>query len=128
MIRHIKKTMRFAGLISVLAMAVSCSNNTKKMAPSDLAPPMADIKEKYLEMHGDVRLDPYYWLNDRDDEEVIDYLERENDYHQRMTAHTKDFQKDLFQEMKSRIKEDDASVPYFYNGYFYITRFEKGSE
>ena len=128
MIRHIKKTMRFAGLISVLTMAVSCSNTTKKMAPSDLAPPMADIKEKYLEMHGDVRLDPYYWLNDRDDEEVIDYLERENDYHQRVTAHTKDFQKDLFQEMKSRIKEDDASVPYFYNGYYYITRFEKGSE
>ena len=82
--------MRFAGLISVLAMAVSCSNNTKNGA-SDLAPPIADIKEKYLEMHGDVRLDPYYWLNDRDDEEVIDYLERENDYRQRMTAHTKIF-------------------------------------
>ena len=41
-------------------------------------------------------------------------------------GHTKDFQKDLFEEMKSRIKEDDESVPYFYNGYYYITRFETG--
>ena len=45
-----------------------------------------------------------------------------------MTAHTKDFQADLFQEMKARIKEDDESVPYFYNGFYYITRYEKGSE
>ena len=93
-----------------------------------MTPPLAEVKEKYLEMHGDVRLDPYYWLNDREDEEVLDYLERENDYHDKMTAHTKDFQADLFQEMKARIKEDDESVPYFYNGYYYITRYEKGSE
>ncbi len=109
-------------------LAVSCANNTQKMAPKNVTPPLAEVKEKFLEMHGDVRMDPYYWLNDREDEEVIDYLERENDYHEKMTAHTKDFQADLFQEMKSRIKEDDESVPYFYNGYFYITRFEKGSE
>jgi oligopeptidase B len=45
-----------------------------------------------------------------------------------MTAHTKDFQKELFEEMKARIKEDDESVPYLYNGYYYITRFEKGKD
>lgn len=116
-------------LASVVGLlVVSCSNNTQKMAPKNMTPPLADAKEKYLEMHGDVRLDPYYWLNDREDEEVLDYLERENDYHGKMTAHTKDFQADLFQEMKARIKEDDESVPYFYNGYYYITRYEKGSE
>ncbi|MEM7186784.1 MAG: prolyl oligopeptidase family serine peptidase [Bacteroidota bacterium] len=90
--------------------------------------PKADKIPKNLEMHGDVRVDNYYWLNDRDNEEVIDYLERENDYYNKMTAHTKDFQADLFEEMKSRIKEDDASVPYFYNGYYYITRFETGKD
>ena len=59
---------------------------------------------------------------------LFDYLERENDYYEKMTAHTKNFQKDLFEEMKSRIKEDDESVPYKLNGYFYITRFEKGKD
>ncbi|MEY4085718.1 MAG: Protease 2, partial [Bacteroidota bacterium] len=51
-----------------------------------------------------------------------------NAYYESMTAHTKDFQKELFEEMKGRIKEDDQSVPYLYNGYYYITRFEKGQD
>ncbi len=79
-----------------------------------------------LEKHGDVRIDNYYWLKDRDNPEVIDYLERENEYNDQMTAHTKKFQKDLFLEMKARIKEDDESVPYKYNGYWYYLKFEKG--
>jgi oligopeptidase B len=65
-------------------------------------------------------------LNDRENPEVIDYLNQENSYYDAMTAHTKDFQKQLFEEMKGRIKEDDQSVPYLYNGYYYITRYEKG--
>jgi len=107
---------------------MSCQQNQSKMAPKDLQPPIAETHEKFLEMHQDVRMDPYYWLNDREDPEVIDYLERENDYYQKMTAHTEDFKLTLFEEMKSRIKEDDSSVPYFYNGYFYITRFETGKD
>ena len=83
---------------------------------------------KKLEIHGDTRVDDYYWLNDREDKEVIAYLESENAYYQQLTAHTKDFQEDLFLEMKSRIKEDDESVPYKTNGYFYITRYETGKE
>jgi oligopeptidase B len=55
-------------------------------------------------------------------------LNQENDYYQKMTAHTKDFQKSLFEEMKARIKEDDQSVPYFYNGYWYITKTEKDKD
>ena len=55
-------------------------------------------------------------------------MERENDYYAKSTAHTVDFQEDLFEEMKARIKEDDSSVPYFYNGYWYISRYEKGKE
>ena len=86
------------------------------------------VKDTILEKHGDKRIDPYYWLNDRENPEVIDYLNKENEYYEKMTAHTKAFQKDLFEEMKSRIKEDDESVPYFYNGYYYITRFEKGKD
>ncbi len=81
-----------------------------------------------MEKHGHVRTDNYYWLNQREKPEVIDYLNQENEYYQQATAHTKKFQTDLFEEMKSRIKEDDESVPYFYNGYYYITRFEKGKD
>ncbi len=91
-------------------------------------PPVATIKPKTLEKHGDVRTDNYFWLNDRENPEVIDYLNKENDYYNKATAHTKDFQTALFAEMKGRIKEDDESVPYLYNGYYYITRFEKGQD
>lgn len=91
-------------------------------------PPVAKIIPHTLEKHGDVRIDNYYWLNDREDQEVIDYLNAENKYYEEMTAHTKDFQKALFEEMKSRIKEDDESVPYLYNGYWYITRYEVGQD
>ena len=91
-------------------------------------PPEAKKIAKKLEIHGDVRIDNYYWLNDRENPEVIDYLNTENAYYEAKTAHTKQFQEDLFQEMKSRIKEDDESVPYKKNSYYYITRFEKGSQ
>ena len=90
--------------------------------------PVAKIIPHTLERHGHVRTDNYYWLNQRENPEVTDYLNQENDYYKQSTAHTTAFQKDLFNEMKTRIKEDDESVPYFYNGYFYITRFEKGND
>lgn len=89
-------------------------------------PPVAKEIPFTLEKHNDVRIDPYYWLNDRENPEVIDYLNKENAYFENETAHTKDFQVRLFEEMKSRIKEDDQSVPYKFNGYYYITRTEKG--
>jgi oligopeptidase B len=95
---------------------------------SEIKPPQAKIIPTELEKFDDIRIDNYFWLNDRENPEVIDYLNKENEYYQAMTAHTNDFQKELFEEMKSRIKEDDQSVPYLYNGYYYITRFETGSD
>ena len=96
--------------------------------PENTQPPVAKIIPKKLEKFDDVRIDNYFWLNDRENPEVIDYLNKENEYYHEMTAHTKDFQKELFEEMKGRIKEDDESVPYLYNGYYYITRFETGKD
>lgn len=89
-------------------------------------PPIAKKISTKLEKHKDVRIDDYYWLNDRENPEVISYLEKENAYYEEMTAHTKTLQQQLFEEMKGRIKEDDASVPYFLNGYWYYVRFEEG--
>ena len=94
----------------------------------NIQPPVAKIITKTLEKFGDVRIDNYYWLNDRENPEVIDYLNKENEYYKQMTAHTETLQKELFDEMKARIKEDDSSVPYFLNGYYYLTRYETGKD
>ncbi len=94
----------------------------------NIQPPVAKIIPKTLEKFGDVRIDNYYWLNDRENPEVIDYLNKENEYYKQMTAHTQTLQKELFDEMKARIKEDDSSVPYFLNGYYYLTRYETGKD
>jgi oligopeptidase B len=105
----------------------------------DIDAPLAEKIPKELEKHGDVRIDNYYWMRltdgqksaknpDEHTQKVLDYLNAENTYYDTITTHTKQFKEDLFQEMKSRIKEDDESVPYKDNGYFYITRFEKGGQ
>lgn len=93
---------------------------------STFQPPKAKKNPHRLFHHDHERIDDYFWLNDRENPEVIAYLEQENAYYQAATAHTKELQDALFVEMKRRIKEDDSSVPYFYNGYYYVTRFEKG--
>lgn len=120
------KKFNYLVLISI-TFATSCKDKKEEMKDT-LKPPVAKIVPHTLEKHGDVRTDNYFWLNDRENPEVIDYLNKENEYYQKMTAHTKPLQEDLFKEMKARIKEDDTSVPYFYNGYYYITRFEKGKD
>jgi len=91
-------------------------------------PPKALKKPITLEMHNDSRVDNYYWMNHRENPEVIDYLKAENTYCDDMTQHTKAFASDLFEEMKARIKEDDESVPYKFNGYWYITKYNKGKD
>ena len=95
---------------------------------NDIAQPVAAKKPKELTIHGDTRVDPYYWLNQREDEEVLSYLRAENDYKDQMMSHLKGFQNTLFEEIKGRIKPDDESVPFKDNGYYYLTRYEKGKE
>ena len=91
-------------------------------------PPIAKKVSKSLEKHNDVRVDNYFWMNNREDKEVIDHLNSENTYTKSVLKHTEAFQKDLFEEMKGRIKEDDSYVPYKLNGYSYITRYENGKD
>ena len=108
-------------IISFLLIFSSCTD-------MNITPPTPKKMDKELEIHGDTRVDPYYWLNERENPEVISYLEEENKYSKSILKSTKKFQNDLFDEMKARIKEDDSSVPYFLNDYWYITRYEKGKE
>ncbi|MEC8367355.1 MAG: S9 family peptidase [Bacteroidota bacterium] len=90
--------------------------------------PSAEKIKKELIAHNDIRIDNYYWLNDKNDKNVIKYLNDENNFTQKTLKNTEDLQQILFDEMKSRIKEDDKSVPYFFNEYWYIKRFEKGKD
>jgi len=101
--------------------------------------PIAEKNPTILTKHGDVRIDDYYWMKlsdkqkmaDEPDEQtskVVAYLEAENKYREDMMSHLTGFQENLFEEIKGRIKQDDASVPFRSNGYFYITRYETGQE
>jgi len=90
--------------------------------------PVAPKEEKKLEIHGDVRLDNYYWLNDKEDPKTISYLEDENAYREDVMSHLKSYQDKLFEEIKGRVKQTDMSVPYEDNGYFYFTKYEEGKE
>ncbi len=85
--------------------------------------PIAKKVPKELKIHGDTRIDNYFWLNQREDQEVLDYLNAENDYTKEVLKPTEQLQADLYEEMVGRIKKDDASVPYRKNGYWYYTRF-----
>ncbi|RMF07716.1 MAG: S9 family peptidase [Candidatus Neomarinimicrobiota bacterium] len=91
-------------------------------------PPLARKIPRDVTVHGDRRIDNYYWLRDRDNPEVIKYLEQENAYTEAMMAGTKDLQETLFQEMKSRIKETDLSVPVKKGDYYYYQRTEAGKQ
>lgn len=113
-----------AVLIASLLIFSGCVKNQKVMPE----PPVAEKIEKKLMMHGHERIDPYYWMNHRDDQMVLDYLNAENAYTDAMMAHTRELQKQLYDEMLSRIKQDDESVPYKKDGYYYYSRYEQGKE
>lgn len=90
--------------------------------------PQAKKIEKILEIHGDRRVDNYFWMNERENPEVVQYLNEENDYADFIMKDTEDLQEELFEEMKARYKKDDESLPYLFNGYWYIVRYEEGKE
>jgi oligopeptidase B len=90
--------------------------------------PKAEKKPHVLSIHGDDRIDNYFWLNQREDPSVIAYLNAENAYREAMTKHTKPLQDVLYTEMVGRIAQTDMSVPFRHKGYWYITRFEEGQQ
>ena len=91
-------------------------------------PPVAKRVPHIISAHGHDREDPYYWMRDRDNPEVIAYLEEENAYLEAELAPVAGMRELLFEEIKGRIKEDDTTVPYLSNGYYYYTQFETGQE
>lgn len=116
-----KTTFRILFLTSLL-LYLSCS--VKK----DVQPPVAEKIAKELSVHGDTRIDNYFWLRERENPKVIEFLEAENEYTEAVLAHTENFQKKLYDEIIGRIKQTDESVPYKLRGYYYYTRYEEGKE
>ncbi|CAI8353637.1 MAG: Dipeptidyl aminopeptidase BI [Polaribacter sejongensis] len=125
-------------LFRSLTFVTACKKN-KSMKSTNAPIPVAEKQPTNLEKHGDVRIDDYFWMRLSDDQKnaaekdvqsqkVVHYLEEENTYYKEVTKSTAPFQEVLFEEMKGRIKEDDASVPYKDNGYFYSTRYEIGKQ
>jgi oligopeptidase B len=110
-----------AGLVLFLLIS-ECSG------PGDITPPVAKAIPKADTVFGDLRIDNYFWLRQKSNPEVIQYLEAENEYTEAMTKHTKRFQEHLFQELKARIKETDLSVPEKIEGFYYYTRTEEGRD
>jgi len=92
------------------------------------APPTAKSEPEERISFGDRYVDPYSWLRDRTNPEVLAYLEAENAYTAVLTAPTQEFQQTLFEEMVGRLKADDSSVPYRSNGYDYYARVEHGKQ
>ncbi|NNE26574.1 MAG: S9 family peptidase [Saprospiraceae bacterium] len=138
----LKQTPLFIGILAFFA--IGCSETEKNytsqmMQNTEIEPPVPKQVSYEHKMHGDVRPDNYYWMKlsdaqkaaenpDAQTQDVLDYLNAENSYTTKMTAHLDGFKDKLFDEIVGRIKQTDMSVPYFKNGYYYLTRYEEGKE
>ena len=109
----------------------------------DMKPPIANKNPHKNIVHGKERIDNYHWIRLSDEQksaknaegwpdtqtmEVVSYINKENEYTRNKLKHTEKLQKKLYNEIVGRIKKDDSSVPYYDNGYWYYTKYEKGKE
>lgn len=124
-------------LLAVLPWLAACQSAEAPVEagnwPQGVQAPVCPQVPKALTAHGDVRQDPYYWLNGyfyktADSTKVLDYLKAENTYVEAMMAPSKQLQESLYQEMRARIREEDSSVPMLQDGYYYYTRTEPGKD
>lgn len=117
------RTLFISAVVFLSIFIVSNCTPAKKAEP-----PVAEIIPKELTIHGHTRVDNYYWLNERENPKVIEYLEAENAYKDAVLKHTERLQEKLYDEIIGRIKQTDLSVPYKDNNYYYYTRYEEGRE
>ena len=95
---------------------------------TDVFPPTAKRVPKELRLHGDVRVDNYYWLRDRDDPDVLDYVLKENEYTAKAMAHTEPLQSKLYTELGDRFPDEDITVPRKVDDYLYYERTARGKQ
>ena len=120
--------MKFARLslaALVLLLFIAITMQAQEAPPK---PPVAKKVPKTTQIHGYTVVDDYFWLREKENPEVIEYLKAETAYADAMTQSTKGFQAALYKEMLARIKETDVEVPYKKGDYFYYTRTVKGQQ
>src|ERR1700756_3757163 len=110
----------------ILSLLMTLIANAADTATS--TPPIAKIVPKPMTVHGDTRVDNYFWLRDRNDPDTIKYLEAENRYTEAVMKPTDALQSKLYSEILGRIKQTDLSVPTRRDDYFYYTRTEEGKQ
>ncbi|MBN1821444.1 MAG: S9 family peptidase [Prolixibacteraceae bacterium] len=103
-------------IVAAILFLAACNQKEEIVAP------VAKKIPQELTMNGDTRIDNYYWLNQRENPEVIAYLEAENEYTAKVMAYTQALQDKIYEELKSKIKQSDESVPYIENGYYYYDK------
>jgi oligopeptidase B len=119
---------RSASLLLLILIVIASCTSPEKATNSQQVPRAEKKPYEVTASHGASRTDDYYWLRNRQDAAVIQYLEAENRYVDQMMEHTKPLQEKLFNEMKGRIKERDESVPFKLDDYYYYTRYDEGYE
>lgn len=128
-------------LIAVIGLTTGCETPSKQEDKTSNMPeaPVAKKIRQELTIHGDTRIDNYFWMRLSDEQkesntpdeqttDVVDYLNAENDYTKAVLADTEEFQEKLYNEIVGRIKQDDQSVPVKVDGYWYYSRFEEGQD
>ena len=129
---HPDRSILSAALLAVSVHAVGCGGEGADPAAGAAAdapePPVARVIPEQLETHGHTRIDNYYWLNQRENPEVIAYLEAENAYTDALMSGTEGLRAELFDEIKGRIQQTDLSVPVREGDFFYYTRTEEGRD
>jgi oligopeptidase B len=118
-----RRTVLLLAALALTALAPGSAVSSEAGRPE---PPVARRIPVADTLFGDVRVDDYHWMRDREDPEVIAYLEAENEYTAAMTAHLEELQETIYEEMVGRIKETDLTVPYMDNGFYYYERTEEG--
>ncbi|MDD4606625.1 MAG: S9 family peptidase [Dysgonamonadaceae bacterium] len=118
-----------AVMFVLLTTACNPQKENKILKQSDFpTPPVAEVKPDTFVEFSHQRIDNYYWMKDKTDPKVIEYLNAENAYSDTVMASTKDLQETIYNEILGRIKEDDESYPTLRNGYYYYTRSETGKQ
>lgn len=126
-----KKRMTLQLTSAIMALLISTTPAlAQNQKDSLVTPPKANKVPHVMTEHGDARTDNYYWLRDdsRKDPKVLDYLNAENAYTESVMKEGKALEETLFNEMVSRMAQNDESVPYIYNGYTYRTIYQEGKD
>ena len=134
-------TYSFASGLALISLSslLGCQSGADTAESTTSQPPMAIQQDSTLTIHGDRRVDPYFWMRltdaqkratrpDAQTKQVVQYLEDENTYTKAVMQDTEELQTQLYDEMVGRISPNDESVPYLKNGYWYYVRYEEGKE